>query len=361
MSTNAFAFGLAALLLAVFLTRPAGAQRRAAARSRASMPAYQTETFPLSATPCAAKGYPMKIHFGAFVRSDGKTFVVPSGHFLRGDFGSSSIGWAVGDANQPAPDSLEIIYFSFAEDQFYEGRFAMPQQQIHAWLKQGYWDTEKNLAMNYDELTVCVLPKGIVMVWLTGISQKVLVGRFLASATPTDFRRFYQTGDRATIVRERQAEMSPAVRAEIAAGTVSARQWDEYLKKYPWQVGFNQPLVLDKYYLTYLSAEQTSYPATRELAPYLRDLLTARPRPAPRDLWLYVRDEAGHRFLLRVKAFDEAETMAAFQTLHTASPAAPLTLRLETDKYLKSATFVLTDGVKTIPLTKTVVEVIPKG
>ena len=350
-----------ALLLAVLLTLPACAQRRAAPRSRAPMQAYQTETFALSASPCAAKGYPMTIHFGAFVRSDGKTFVVPSGHFLRGGFGNSAIGWAVGDANQPAPDSLEILYFSYTEDQFYEGRFALPQQQIHAWLKQGYWNMGKSQATTYHELTVCVLPKGAVMVWLTGISQKVLVGRFQASATSTDFRRFYRTSDRAKMIKEEQAAMPPAVRAEIAAGTISARQWDEYLKKYPWQVGFSQPLALDKYYLTYLSAERTTSPATRDPAPYLRDLLTARSRPAPRDLWLYVRDEAGHRFLLRAEAFDEAETMAAFQALHKASPAAALTLRVETDKYVKSATFVLTDGTRTIPLTKTVVEVIPKG
>ena len=48
-------FGLLALLL--FL--PACAQRRAATRSRPPMQPYQTETFPLSAGPCAAKDYPM--------------------------------------------------------------------------------------------------------------------------------------------------------------------------------------------------------------------------------------------------------------------------------------------------------------
>ena len=132
-------------------------------------------------------------------------------------------------------------------------------------------------------------------------------------------------------------------------------------EKRAWQVGFNQPLVPDNYRVNYLSAEYTSRPDTREAAPYLRDLLTARPRAVPSAMNLYVRDEAGHRYLLRAEAFDEAETMAAFQALHQASPAAALTLRVETDKYVKAARFVLTDGVKTIPLTKTVVEVIPKG
>lgn len=348
-------------LLASAGVLPACAQRRAAASSRSPMPSYQTETFHLSASPCAAKGYPMTIHFGAFVRSDGQTFVVPSGHFLEGSFGNSAIGWGVGDENQPAPDSLELIYFSYAEDQFYEGRFALPQQKIHALLKQGFWDTEKGAATTYDELTVCVLPKGAVVVWLTGAGKKVLVGRFQASAANTDFRRFYRTGDRAHMIKQEQARMTPAVQAQIKAGTVSARQWDEYLKQYPWKVAFNQPLALYNYRVKYVSAEYTNYPDTPDMAPFLRTLLTDQPRPAPRELWLYVRDEAGHRYLLRVEAFDEAETLAAFQALHKASPTAPLTLRVETDKYVKAATLVLTDGVKTIPLSKSVVEVIAKG
>lgn len=42
------------------------------------------EKFRLTAGPCAAKGYPMTIQFGAFVRPDGKTLPVPAGHTLEG-------------------------------------------------------------------------------------------------------------------------------------------------------------------------------------------------------------------------------------------------------------------------------------
>jgi hypothetical protein len=41
------------------------------------------EKFRLSAGSCAAEGYPMTIQFGAFVGSDGKNIVVPSGHYLN--------------------------------------------------------------------------------------------------------------------------------------------------------------------------------------------------------------------------------------------------------------------------------------
>ena len=346
-------------LLTSALALPASAQRRATPRHTTMQP-YQTETFRLSASPCAAKGYPMTIQFGAFIRSDGKTFPVPSGHFLEAAWGKTAISWGVGDENQPAPDSLEILYFSYTEDKFYEGRFALPQQRLHDLLKAGFWDTEKSQVVTYDELSVCVLPKGMVVVWLTGAGRQTLVGRFPASESNADFARFYPNADRARMFREEVSELPAEVQAQVKAGTISTKQWDEYLKTYPWQVTFNQPLTLYNYRVNYLSAEYTSRPDTRDITPYLRGILTSQSRPVPSRLNLFVRDEAGHQHLLRIKAFDEAETQAAFRTLHQPSPTQALTLRVETDKYLKHATLMLTNGHQTIPLAKSAVEILPE-
>jgi hypothetical protein len=349
---------LSGLLASLALALPACAQRAARSSSTAAMLPYQTQPFHLSAGPCAAKGYHMTIQVGAFVRSDEKTFPVPSGHYLRGDWGASSISWSVGDENQPAPASLEILYFSFTEDKFYEGHFALPQQRIHDLLQAGFWDTDDQQHVTYDKLVVCVLPKGMVCVWLSGGGNKVLIGRFQGSVSDADFKQFYPKTDRAEMFQLELAKTTPAVQQQMKAGTISTKQWDEYLRTYNWQLAFSEPLTLTKYYVSYLNAEINNYPATRDLAPHLQELLTPHTRAVPRTLSLYVRDEAGHAHLLRTRAFDEAETMAAFATLHQASPSRPLTLRVETDKYVKKASFVLTDGVKSIPLTKTVVEVV---
>ena len=299
----------------------------------------------------------MTIQFGAFVRSDGNTFPVPSGHFLQGNWGQSGISWSVGDENQPAPDSLEILYFSYTEDKFYKGRFALPQQHIHELLKTGFYDTDDKRHVAYTELTVCVLPKGVVVVWLSGSGKQVLIGRFQGSVSDADSKQFYPKTDRAQMLRTERAKMPSEVQQQVAAGTISAQHWDAYLKPYTWQVAFSQPLTLYNYYLTGVNAEVTNYPDTREMAPFLRALLTPRPRSAPAKLGLYVRDEAGHQYRLRVRAFDETQTQAAFQSLHQANSTHPLTLRVETDKYLKKATLMLTDGTKTILLTKSPVEI----
>jgi len=349
--------------LAALLALPACAQRShsSAQRSHSSaMLPYQTETFHLSASPCAAKGYHMTIQVGAFVRSDERSFPVPSGHYLRGNWGLSGISWSVGDENQPAPASLEILYFSYTEDTFYEGRFELPQQRIHDLLKAGFWDTEDKQQVTYSELTVCVLPKGMVCVWLNGGGNKVLIGRFQGSVSDADFKRFYPQTDRAEMFQLELAKTTPAVQQQMKAGTINTKLWDDYLKTYDWQLAFSQPLTLTDYKVSYLNAEINNYPATQDLAPHLRALLTPQLRAAPRSLNLYVRDEAGHNHLLRTRAFDEAQTMAAFQTLHQQSPTRPLSLRVETDKYVQKATFVLTDGLHSIPLTKTAVEILAR-
>lgn len=347
------------LMLAAALAWPARAQRRGTSPSAsARMTPAATETFRLSAGPCAAKGYPMTIQVGNFVLADGGTFPVPSGHHLEGKWGLSSRSWAVGDERQPVPVGLEILYFSYAEDKFYEGEFPLPADQIRARLREGFWDFDAQQRATYTKFTVCVLPKGAVVVWLTGAGQQVLVGRFQAREAAADFHRFYPESDRVAMFREERAALPPAVQAQVAGGTVSARQWDGYLLTYPWQLAFNQPLKLTHYNAAFLNGERTSYPVTADRGPYLQYLLGPEAKAVPERWSLHVTDEAGHRHVLRVEPFDEAETQAAFRTLHHAAPAKPITLRVETDKYLKKAALVLECADKQIPLTKSPVRVI---
>ena len=198
---------------------------------------------------------------------------------------------------------------------------------------------------------MCVLPKGAVVVWLSGAGRQVLVGRYQAQVSNVDFRRFYPKSDRAEMLRQKLAAAPPATQAKVKAGTLSARQWDEYLKTYTWQVAFNQPLKLIYYRANFLSGEYLTEPETRDMAPYLQAMLTPHLRPVPSSVSFSVTDEAGHKYILKADALDETETRAAFQQLHAAHPAAPITLRVETDKYVKAASLVLESGGQRIPLT----------
>ena len=312
---------------------------------------YQTERFRLSAAPAAAEGYPMEVVEGRFITSDGKSFVVAPG-FLEGEWGLSSIAWVSGDGTAPAPDSLEVRWFSYPEDKFYEGHFLMPQRRIHDLLQQGFWNTDDREHQTYHNLTLCLLPKGVVVVWLKGQNQ-VLIGRYEGREIAFDFKRFNEAANRPRMIAQERAEMPPAVQEQIRTGTLSTKQWDAYLKTYPWQVAFSQPLKLYHFGVDYFNAESVAYPPTREGAvAYAQTLLVPSVRPVPQDMLLRVDAGYGRKRQIQVRAFDETETLAAFQALHAASPTLPLTLYVETDARVDRARLFLKNDRQQVELLK---------
>jgi hypothetical protein len=325
-----------------------------------TMPAA-TDKFKLTAGPCAPEGYWATIQSGFFSGPQGGGFPVPAGHTLEGSWGASGTVWAVGDEMQPVPEHLELLWFSYAENKFYKGDFTLPQAKLRTLLTQGTWNVEKEKPAAYTEFTVCVLPKGAAVVWLTGGNQ-VLVGRFQgheAVVSATEFARYYGAVDRAGMVQETREEMPPEVQAQIKAGTISTKQWDEYLKVYPWQVAFNVPFTLARYSFHGLNAERFSDAATRDdLAAYRQFLLGPAPKAVPRQLSLYGQAEHGANYVVRVQAFDEAEIQAAFQALQAASPGSPITLLFSLDKPLQKATLTLKNEAQEIALPKSRVQVI---
>ena len=346
-------FFLLFALLAGALTACGQARRL----SKSRMQPYQTERFRLSASPGSVPGYPSTIDEGRFITPVGGSFPVPWGHFLNSGWGGSAIGWVVGEETHPAPDSLEIRWFSYTEDKFYEGHFLLPQQRIYALLKQGLWDDENRKQVTYDDLSVCVAPTGAAYVWLTmGRNNAVLIGRYQAREIQYDYARHRPGVDRVASVREGRAKASAEAQREIAAGTISAKKWDAYIKTYPWKLAFSQPLTLTSYNVGYFDAESTFFFPSADLAAHVAAFFSPAPRPVPTDLNLYVDGAYGRKKLFKVNPFDEAETMAAFQTLHAQHPNEPITLFVDTDEQLSKVSLSLRAGTQVIPLLKSPVK-----
>ena len=310
---------------------------------------YQTERFELTAGPAAAEGYPMEIEEGRFRTSDGKS--IPFGpEFLEGDWGLSHSVVVSGDGTAPAPDSLEMRWFSYTEDKFFEGRWPMPQRRIYDLLKQRYWVASRHQYEQYSDLTACLLPTGVVVVWLTGPNQ-VLIGRYQARAVNFDFKRFNPAANRPRMIQQEQAKLPPSVQAQIRGGQLSPRQWDEYLLTYPWKVELSQPLKFYDGGVAYFSTERDFYSTSPTTPTQLPPLLAATPKPVPSYLQLVGTLPDGRRRELRVHDFDEAQTLAAFRTLHAAHPGAPITLRLETDADITQGRLLLKNAYQEVPLT----------
>ncbi len=82
-------------------------------------------------------------------------------------------------------------------------------------LQTGFWRLDKQQQATYTELIVCVLAKGVVVVWLSGAGEQVLIGRFQGTVSNVDFHRFYPKSDRAAMLKEETADAPPAVQAQV--------------------------------------------------------------------------------------------------------------------------------------------------
>jgi len=348
----------ASLSLAACQGQPATTSA-SAARSSMSPPKllpFQTEKFRLSASPGCADGYPATILEGHFINSAGSGFPVPSGHTLTTSWRGTAIGWAVGEEMQAVPELLEIRWFSYTENKFYEGRFPLPQRRLYDLLKTGFWEADLKRHETYTGFTASVLPTGEVLVWLDG-SNSVFIGRYQAREISYDFAEFIPQADRATVVREGLADVPPAVKREIAAGTLSTKKWQAYLKRYPWQLAFSQPLTLTEFGLLLTNGETIDNPPTPDLAAYIQAVLFGpTPKGVPQGAMLYLAGAYGRKRLLKVETFDEHETMSAFQTLAAQHPGETITLFVDIDERLTKATLSLRAGRQIIPLTKSPIE-----
>ena len=118
------------------------------------------------------------------------------------------------------------------------------------------------------------------------------------------------------------------------------------------------PLALYGHYVRYLSAERDTYPVSKESTTnYLNILRQPTPKAVPKNFGLFVENKYGEKHQLRVSPFDEAETLAAFQTLAARHPTEPIVLRIEVDKLYTQYKLSLSNGFQTLPLDKAVVKI----
>jgi len=324
----------------------------------------QNEQFDLSASACTVIGNPIEVVAGICTDPGGGAIRVPSGYFLESDWTGSGTVEDGGDAFHAAPDSLHLLWYAYAEDRFYQGDFALPRQRIHALLKAGYWDDDYNKHDTYGDITICTLPGGGVVVWLSG-GNKVVLGRYQGHAVAYDFASFKPGVDRTGMAQEERAKLPAAVQEQLRTNTFGPGPWDAYLVKYPWRVEATMqetprpvPLTLYNHYVRYFSAEDDTYPVSKkDLSPYLDIVRQPTPKAVPKSLGLFVRNKYGEKHEIRVKAFDEAETMAAFQALAARHPKEPIVLRLEVDKLYTRYRLTLGNGFQTLPLDKAVVKI----
>lgn len=126
--------------------------------------ATQFKWYPVATAPV---DYPMEVISGTFFfKEQNVGLPIPSGGTLRQGWGKSSSVYVLGDEPPPLPDRVEVKFYSYAENQFYQAEFALPYDVILEKFQK--FQPEEPNDKNYSHFILGIAPGGAVSVWLGG-------------------------------------------------------------------------------------------------------------------------------------------------------------------------------------------------
>jgi hypothetical protein len=285
-----------------------------------------TTNFRWEARDSAPRKCPMEIVAGNLRYQDGKfSDYVPGGSAIANGWGEpiSSHG---GDTKHPLPAVLDILFFSFTEDQFYRGTFDLPYEKILKLFQEGYYSPKSRKDETYDEVVVGVAPGGVVAVWLRGVDRQTEV--FYAKAVKVNLP--WSTLTSAThIAREAYVQKMIKYSLETPEAIEALKKigpplglWDRYRTRYNWQPVFTNMPLLDPYIrvVSYFNGESQhlNYPpeavASRPVPKYMRFIWKTPKLPSDRLIEL---------------TFNEAEIFSAFEKLGAGNKPLQLEMKIE--------------------------------
>ena len=272
--------------------------------------------FEWQATESGPRYYPMKIISGSLKYHDGSgATYVPDGSLLNHGWGKGVSSHVIGDGINPLPNRLTISFFSYTENQFYQGDFELPYEKIFGLFQEGHYSPNREEKITYDSIVVGVAPGGAVAVWLWGIEKNTEV--FFGQAEKVDIPWSRLTG--AThITREEYVQDSIEESLETPERVEALRKngvpvglWERYRTRYPWQPLFTgMKLMKDAgiQEIHYFNGERDylHFPLSKEIA--------ESSRAVPSFMRIYW-DNPNGRNQAFVLNFDESEIINAFQEL----------------------------------------------
>jgi hypothetical protein len=118
----------------------------------------------------------MEVRWGEFRYhgTENTGLLIPSGGTLTQGWGRSFSAYVVGPEFKPLPDRVEVTFYSYAEKQFYYGKFDLPYEKILKLFQQRQKDFPDK---PYNSILLGIAPGGVVTVWLHGaVTTEIFFG-----------------------------------------------------------------------------------------------------------------------------------------------------------------------------------------
>lgn len=282
--------------------------------------------FEWSASSSAPDGFPMKIIAANLNYRGGGQYVGASAQTDNG-WGKPDSG--SGGGKQPVPEILDILFFSYTENQFYRGTFDLPRETILKLLQEGYFSpTPPARHVTYRNFVVGVAPGGVVAVWVLGRDRQteVFYGKAIKVNLPWDTLTKATHITREQYVREaiEDSIKSPEVIAALKKNGPPLGLWDRYRKRYRWQPVLTNMVLRDNLFkvVSYFNGEHDylTYP--------LDEAGAAASRPVPKEMSFVLLPPGAAKGRLVELYFNEAEILDAFEKLGSSNQALKLEFRV---------------------------------
>lgn len=248
------------------------------------------ESFEWNAQTSGDASCPVRVVYGEFIMSDGSTGFIPSGEYLNGSWGWSGSTMLVGDERKKVPDSLRIVWFSYAENKFFKGHFQLPQKKMYDIFKKDYGtyktpDGEEN-QNKFSEIVLGFAPQGMVTLWIQGVGS-IEIGTYQAQETlDIDWSSYSKNPNRKEAVSDYQKDMPLFVQEAIAQNKINNQYFKNLLQRYNYTIGTNREdfRIID-YRVRFINNEVIKKTITG--LEYLTDTLNGK--GIPYDMTLFIK------------------------------------------------------------------------
>ncbi|QRK10911.1 DUF2931 family protein [Archangium violaceum] len=304
-------------------------------------------------TESAPERFPVRLIRGDLFFADGRSIYVPDGRDVANGWGLRGSTHIVDEATKPVPVRLEVAWFSYTEDRFYQGAFELPAEAMTARFMAGVTDPLTGRPLGFERIIVGMAPEGLVSVWMSAGAEVVEMAAFVAPQGSLPWKKVLDNPEvsRADFIRQvLKAKLGADGLARFDREGVPKGLYQGYRVQYLWRpqiTGDGTPTGL---WIRSFNGENAFIgPAGPAIA---RDT-----RPVPAEVQLDWTAPGGTELSAKI-SFDEAEIFAAFAKLSRGDASHQLALDIEVSGTAASVS--LRDAKYILPLQKARIELFRK-